>query len=349
MPNGRAVLYSNTAGDPDAANGNRTFTDLTVDAQDTPASWCAYEPYGLDFCRRASNGIHPDQHAIVVNPGNPLQIFEGSDGGVIRTSGTFTNISGQCDEVGRDGFTGGPVTGADNVGCKRLLSRVPVELAHIDKKLSSTIQFINVAINPSDDGEVMGGTQDNGTWSNVNKANRDTFIQVIYGDGGNAAYDATQATWRANEFTSGSADVSFENGDPESWVVADAPVRRSGEGPSFYWPQVSDANPVPGTHPLYEGAKHVWRSWAFNGGHQHVTGPQDTTPDIAFMESHCQEFVISSSNANCGDGRPLGGPFCDGLASTPTIPSCINQPGDLTGTVYGTDRAGGTVSWISRD
>ena len=32
--------------------------------------------------------------------------------------------------------TGGPVTGADNVGCKRLLSRVPVELSHIDRKLS---------------------------------------------------------------------------------------------------------------------------------------------------------------------------------------------------------------------
>ena len=50
---------------------------------------------------------------------------------MIRTSGTFTDISSQCDEVGRDGATGGPVVGADNVGCKRLLSRVPVELAHI--------------------------------------------------------------------------------------------------------------------------------------------------------------------------------------------------------------------------
>jgi hypothetical protein len=348
MSNGRAVLYSNTAGDPDAASGNRTFTDLTTDAQNTPAPWCAYAPYGITFCRRASNSIHPDQHAIVVNPGNPTQIFEGSDGGVIRTSGTFTDISSQCDEVGRDGFTGGPVTGSDNVGCKRLLGRVPVELAHIDKKLSSTIQFINVVLNPSDDREVMGGTQDNGTWSNPDHSNRQTFTQVIYGDGGEAVYDATQPTWRANEFTSGSADVSFRDGDPESWVVADAPVRRSGEGPSFYWPQVGDPNPVPGTHPIYEGARHVWRSWAFNGGHQHQAGPQDTSPDIAFMESHCQEFVVSSSNVNCGDGRPLGGPFCDGLSSTPTIPSCINQPGDLAGTVYGSDRAGGTVSWVAR-
>ena len=30
--NGRAVLYSDTAGDPDAAHNLRTFTDLTADA-----------------------------------------------------------------------------------------------------------------------------------------------------------------------------------------------------------------------------------------------------------------------------------------------------------------------------
>src|SRR5439155_530316 len=39
--NGRAVLYSTTAGDPDPAANNRTFTDLTYDAQNTPATWCA--------------------------------------------------------------------------------------------------------------------------------------------------------------------------------------------------------------------------------------------------------------------------------------------------------------------
>jgi len=348
MSNGRAVLYSNTAGDPDAANGSRTFTDLTTDDQDTAAPWCAYAPYGIPYCRRASNSIHPDQHAIVINPGNPTQIFEGSDGGVIRTSGTFANISSQCDEVGRDGFTGGPVTGADNVGCKRLLSRVPFELSHINRKLSSTLQFINVAINPADSCEVMGGTQDNGTWSNNNNCRRDTFNQVIYGDGGNAVYDATQPTWRANEFTSGSSDSNFRNGDPERWVVSAAPVRRSGEGPAFYWPLVGDPNPTPGTHPMYSGARHVWRTLAFGGGPATQSGPQPTTPNIAFMEANCPEFVVASTQFGCGDYRPMGGPYCDGVASTP-FPSCINQPGDLAGTFYGADRAGLVVSWVARD
>jgi len=353
MSNGRAVLYSNTAGDPDSTSGMRTFTDLTTDAQDTPAPWCAYRQYGLTFCRRASNSIHPDQHAIVINPGNPTQIFEGSDGGVISTSGTFTDISSQCDEVGRDGVTGGPVTGSDNVGCKRLLSRVPVELGHIDKKLSSTIQFINAAIDPFNSCRVLGGTQDNGTWATAHGCDQNTFTQVIYGDGGNAVFDSATPNWMANEFTSGAGDVSFENGDPESWVVATAPIRRSGEGASFYWPQVGDPNPVPGTHPIYEGAKHVWRSWAFNGGHPTASGPQDTSPDISFMESHCPEFVTASTNPNCGDARPLGGPMCDNVHPTPpapdVFPDCVGGPGDLTSANYGNDRRGGTVSWIARD
>jgi hypothetical protein len=194
----------------------------------------------------------------------------------------------------------------------------------------------------------MGGTQDNGTWSNNNGCDRGTFNQVIYGDGGNAVYDATNPTWRANEFTSGAGDSNFRNGDPERWVVATAPIRRSGEGPAFYWPQVGDPNPTPGTHPIYSGARHVWRTLAFGGGTATQSGPQPTTPDIAFMESHCPEFVTGSTTLGCGDYRPMGGPYCDGLASTPTIPSCINQPGDLAGSFYGTDRQGLVVSWVAR-
>jgi hypothetical protein len=40
--------------------------------------------------------------------------------------------------------------------------------------------------------------------------------------------------------------------------------------------------------------------------------------------------------------------MCDAVASTP-LPTCINQPGDLTGTAYGSDRTLGSVSWIARD
>src|SRR5262249_40354083 len=71
--NGRAVLYSTTAGDPDAAAPgsavNRTFTDLTYDGQNQPASWCSLGPAGelavggvtAPFaCLWAPNSLHPD-------------------------------------------------------------------------------------------------------------------------------------------------------------------------------------------------------------------------------------------------------------------------------------------------
>jgi hypothetical protein len=340
--NGREVLYSTTAGDPDGSANMRTFTDLSYDAQDTVAPWCAYAPYFNNGCLHAPNGIHPDQHAIAINPNDPTQIFEGSDGGMIRTSGTFSDISSQCDSPFRNGGGPLPTTSGSYTTCKRLLSRVPTSLSHIDHKLSSTLQFINVSINPSNTCQVLGGTQDNGTWSNLSGCDNDTFSQVIYGDGGNALFDATQPTWMANEFTGGFGDSNFENGDPTKWVIATAPIVNSGEAIGFYWPQIGDPNPSPGTHPIYNGAQHVWRTWAFGAGTPgHV--PQDTTPNISGYEANCPEFVTSGASAACGDYRPLGGPMCD--KTTP----CSGSAGDLTSTAYGADRTGGSISFMARD
>jgi hypothetical protein len=345
--NGRAILYSTTAGDPDGSRADlRTFTDLTMDARDTPAPWCSFAPYFDQGCVRAPNGIHPDQHAIIVNPGNPTQVIEGNDGGVIRTSGRFANISSQCDDQQRSG--GGPLPPASGsyATCKRLLSRVPTAVDHIDKRLSSTLQFINVAINPQNPCEVMGGTQDNGTWSNNNgcgnavsgspgDSSRNIFSQIIYGDGGNAVYDGKNPTWRANEFTSGFGDSNFRDGDPERWVITTAPLINSGEAFAFYWPQIGDPNPEPGTHPIYNGGQHVWRSWAFGAGTPGAV-PQDKVPNIAFYEANCPEFVTGGNNPQCGDYQALGGP------------GGSNTPGDLTGSVYGTDRTGGSMSFMAR-
>jgi hypothetical protein len=331
--NGREVLYSTTAGDPDGTANHRTFTDLSYDHTERPAPWCAFAPYFDNGCMHAWGGIHPDQHAIVVNPGNPTQIFEGSDGGVIRTSGTFTDAQADCDSPHRNGGAPLPPTSGSYLSCKRLLSRIPVQLDHIDKKLSSTLQFINVVINPANWREVMGGTQDNGTWSNIGNS-RNVFTQVIYGDGGNSVYDGSEPTWRANEFTGGAADANFRNGDPERWVIVTGNIRAQGEPFAFYWPQIGDPNPVPGAHPLYEGGIHVWRSWAFGAGHTSV--PQQTVPDIAGYEANCQEFVVSANNPACGDFQALGA-------------SGANTSGDLTGTFYGADRGGGSISWMARD
>src|SRR3954470_2620316 len=352
--NGREVNYSTTAGDPDAFANMRTFTDLSYDSTVQHPPWCAYAPYFDNGCENAPNGIHPDQHVIGVNPANPTQIFEGSDGGIIRTSGAFADVSAQCDSPHRNGGGALPPTSGSYLTCKRVLSRVPTLLDHLDTKLGSTIQFVNVAIRPDSDCQVMGGTQDNGTWSNQTRGggpacDNNTFTQVIYGDGGNAGYDGTNPNWQFNEFTSGFGDSNFRNGDPERWVISTAPQTNSGETFAFYWPQIGDPNPVPGAHPIFSGGQSVWRSWAFGAG---VAGhvPQDKTPDIATYEANCQEFVTSGAQLGCGDFRPLGGPYCDSKASnTAGIPDCTNSTSDLTGTAYGSDRAGGQMSWLARD
>ena len=69
--NGRAVLLSRDAGD--------TWNDQQRDNASP------------------TTGIHPDQHALVVDPANPLLFFEGSDGGVVRSSGQLTDASANCD------------------------------------------------------------------------------------------------------------------------------------------------------------------------------------------------------------------------------------------------------------
>ena len=342
--NGRAVLYSATAGDPDAsltgAAHNRTFTDLTSDTQNTAASWCSLGADG-EFafggvtapfaCLWAPNSIHPDQHAIIVNPSNPTQIFESSDGGVIRTDGTFGSLSFRCTHDER------PLLGpASLANCGRMLSRVPTTITHIDTNLD-TLQFINVAINPLNPAEVQGGTQDNGTWSNNNPVgDQNSWPQVIYGDGGNAGYDGANA-WRFNEFTGSATDANFENGDPTKWVIISAPLANSGERVGFYWTQISDPNPPTGAHPIFSGLQHVWRSWAFGAGANPTAVPQDTTPDIAGYEANCPEFTVNFNTPGCGDFQPLGGP------------QGSDTNGDLTGSVYGSDRAHGAVSWIARN
>ena len=135
---------------------------------------------------------------------------------------------------------------------------------------------------------------------------RNNWPQNIYGDGGNSGYDGTNPTWRFNQFTSAFSDSNFRNGDPTKWVIASAPIVNSGEAVGFYLPQVADPNPPDGAHPIFAGAQHVWRTWAFGAGTPGAV-PQDTNPNIAFYEANCPEFTTFGADPNCGDYQPMGG------------------------------------------
>src|SRR5438132_4874112 len=226
------------------------------------------------------NGIHPDQHALVVNPNNTGMVFVSSDGGVVRSSGRFTDISSQCDLR--------PLSAPSLVACHNLLSSVPSHLFSSNKGLS-TLQFSTLSVDPTNTKHLMGGTQDNGTFETYGSA---AFLrQIIYGDGGESGFDIGNPAIRFNQFFFPFTDVNFQNGDPTKWVVISGPLAQSGERVEFYWPELMDPK-VSGT--MYTGLQHVWRTLD-NGGSQ------------SNLEAHCPEFTTPGDEPACGDWVQLGG------------------------------------------
>ena len=267
--NGRAFLRSSDDG--------ASFTDMTWDAttNPTPPGSCC-QPNSI-----APNGMHPDSHAIVEVPGSRIAFF-GSDGGIVRSSGDFSDISSQC-------TTERGLAGADLALCQQLLSAVPTQLFTTYNDGLSTLQFQSVSVNPSNANNLMGGTQDNGTFEKP--ANSTTvWPQIIYGDGGQSGFNVGNPAFRFNSFFGNLHDVNFRNGDPLKWVIASGPIVASGESAQFYAPIIAD--PVTaGT--IFEGSQSVWRTknWAGNQ---------------AFLEANCPEFTTSAANPACGDFVRIG-------------------------------------------
>ena len=225
--------------------------------------------------------MHPDQHALVVNPTNPLQFFEGSDGGLVRSTGTLSNISSQCAARG--------LSPANLAFCQGLLAAVPSHLYSLNKGLS-TLQFQSVLVAPDNPKHLQGGTQDNGTFetygSNV------VWPQIIYGDGGQSGFSITNSAMRFNSFAGQNHDANFQNGDPSKWVIISGPIVTSPEGSNFYAPIISDPNSAnAGT--IFQGSQSVWRT-------------QDWGGSQAFLEANCPEFTTPSATPTCGDFVRLG-------------------------------------------
>ena len=159
--NGRAVMRSTDKG--------VTFTDMTNDSHSPPV------------------GQHPDQHALALNPSSPGQFFAGSDGGVIRSTGTYSDDSAKCATRS--------LSAINLQLCRQALSNVPTTLQSISDGLN-TLQFQSLSINadhPLDD--IIGGTQDNGTWG---YSGSPAWTESIGGDGGQSTISAAGVMpWRS--------------------------------------------------------------------------------------------------------------------------------------------------------
>ncbi len=298
---GRSVLLSQDAG--------ATFTDQSVSDDGVV-------------------GIHPDQHAFITVPEYPLRWVEGSDGGVTYSSGVETNdASPWCDNT----YT---YFGSDyGDACSNLHQAVPTSIYTANAGLS-TLQFQNVAVNPNGcggpahhhtnctDAQLIGGTQDNGTW--LGYQNDSSWTATMYGDGGIATFDAPggNSCYMMNEFYDQYTDGNFECGDPTAWVILSGPFFASGESSEFYKPQISDTT-SPGT--FFVGLQSVWRTQDYGG-------------DQSTLEANCPEFTTSGADPNCGDFVALGS--TDGAGGAGTA-------GDLTRSALGT-RSGGVISALAR-
>jgi hypothetical protein len=272
--NARGVVRSTTAGDPDPNNNNVTFTDMTFDSL-TP------DPSNPNWLTQTT-AIHPDQHAFVFAPGNPDLWFEGSDGGLIRSSGAYTSISDTCAHRG--------LTGDFLTTCQRLLSAVPTQNYSLNTGLV-TLQFQNLSINPNKPlSELQGGTQDNGTFQF--EANRSIWYESVGGDGGLSGFDAHHPHTRFHTYFSNSTDVNYAGGDPFHWLYVSDPLNASGENVRFYMPIIADPRPDKGGT-IFLGQQWIWRTTDFGG-------------DPTFLANNCNEFGPFTNSGKCGDWVHLG-------------------------------------------
>ncbi|MDQ2906370.1 MAG: hypothetical protein M3Y81_22855 [Chloroflexota bacterium] len=251
--NGRAVQRSTDAG--------VSFTDMTDDAQTPPV------------------GLHPDQHAVAFASSNPDIAFMGSDGGIVRTGGNFTDTSAQCATRG--------LSGADLADCQMWLKAIPTRLYSLNAGLQ-TLQFQSLTVNPKDPKhDVIGGTQDNGTLAYSGDPNN--WLESVGGDGGQSVIDVGNPKVRMHTYFGPNGDVNFHGNSPTGWDFMAAPLLASGEAASFYVPLIGDPQ-VSGT--MFVGLEHVWRTQD-NGGSQ------------AFLDANCSEF-LPTVPTTCGDWVPLG-------------------------------------------
>jgi hypothetical protein len=302
VSNGRGVVLSTDAG--------VSFTDLTEDATN----------------RWSPNGLHPDQHSLVVNPDNPWQFFEGNDGGVARSDGSFEDTSARCDDRTW-------LNAAETSRCRQLLSRVPKRLDSLNKGVS-TLQFQSVSVNPHDPKNIMGGTQDNGTFETNGSST--VWLQTFWGDGGQSGFDAEDRNFRFHTFFQATPDVNFTGGALHDWNWIADRIFFSGEPQQFYIPIISDPS-VSGT--MFAGLGHVWRTKTHGAG----------SAGVDALRARCNEFFGSFTDF-CGDFLPLGATTYVPVAY-PNLPA----PGSYSatrltasGALYGTDRSGGAVAAVER-
>jgi hypothetical protein len=273
--NGRADVRSTNAGADNPADV--TWQDMTAQ---------------MDGGHHITGGQHPDLHAVVFASADPRIAFVGSDGGVVRVDNRVTeDHSAVCADRRWSGYNPGrgpqPLAPADLRDCQRLLSATPAAVEPINDGLN-TIQFQSLSFDPNGTDGLLGGTQDNGTWT---YSGSPAWFESVGGDGGQSGWDKGHSEIRYHNYYDATPEVNFDGDNPKEWLAIYDPLQTTKELRSFYVPFIADPN-VSGR--AFIGLSHVWRT-NDNGG-QH-----------AYLEAHCNALDLDPfRTAPCGDWKAIG-------------------------------------------
>ena len=311
--NGRGVVRSINAG---ATATDVTWADMTATLGDGPA-------YGF------TKGIHPDQHAVVFDSADPGIAFVGSDGGVVRIDvRSPRDASAACATRHYPEDSNTPMAADDLTDCQRVLNGIPTSIEPINNGLN-TIQFQSLSASPADAGSLLGGTQDNGTFSYTGS---DTWLESVGGDGGQSGTDLATTTTKYHNYYDATPEVNFHGTDPTEWLAIYDPLQASKEARSFYVPFVAD--PAVGGRALI-GMEHVWRT-------------DDHGGDPEFLEEHCN--ALHRDAGPCGDWEPMGNSLTAGSVKNDRggdyVVAIARTPSD-TNTLWAATRTGRL--WVSKD
>jgi hypothetical protein len=203
-----------------------------------------------------------------------------------------------------------------------LLRRAPTRIFTLNDGLS-TLQFQSVSISPPGTPlELLGGTQDNGTWSYTPRGG---WVNAAGGDGGQSVVGKGARPPHIHTYFGATLRVNHQGFDPRTWRYIFPPLRNSGERASFYVPLISD--PVKaGT--LFVGLQHVWRTDDYGGPRRVV----DRECDGVFrLEPTCGRWVTLGEDLT----GPAFGVDRGGLGNDRRnfIAALARAPGD-TGTLW---------------
>lgn len=236
----------------DEQTGNRPFyyADLRVDpknhdrlyslwtyvtrSDDGGKSWKTITPY---------SSVHPDHHAMWINPDNPAHVVEGNDGGM--------NISYDYGETWH------------------FVESLPLA------------QFYHINVDDQLPYNVYGGMQDNGSWMGpaysltVDGIRNEEWSELFFGDG----FDVVPIPGRTDALYAQSQEGNVALVNPQTgYSELIKPAHPDGEKLRFHWNAPIAINPHAPETSLYFGSQYVHKS-TDNGRSWTIISPDLTSND----------------------------------------------------------------------